>query len=134
MDAALGQIEWDRVQLEQSETDARDREAEASELATRRETLARDVEQLPEARANLSEIRLKFGDLESQMNAAKVRLGVVREAVERSERMAREAAELGKKRDELIRERWTLRRSVHRFRAERHPGVDHRGRSAADRE
>ena len=105
LDAALGQIDWDRVQLEQSEADARDREAEVSELGARRETLASDVERLPEARANLGEIRLKFGDLESQTNAAKVRLGVVREAVERSERMAREAAELGKNRDELIRER-----------------------------
>ena len=105
LDVALGQIEWDRGQLEQSEADARGHESEVSELAARRETLARDVEQLPEARANLGEIRLKFGDLESQTNAAKVRLGVVKEAVERSERMAREAAELGKKRDELIRER-----------------------------
>ncbi len=103
--AALGQIEWDRVQLEQSEADARDRESEVSELAARRETIARDVERLPEARANLREVRLKFGDLESSTNAAKVRLGVVREAVERSERMACEAAELGKRRDELIRER-----------------------------
>ena len=93
------------AELKQSEADARDREAEVSELATRRETLARDVERLPEARANLSEFRLKFGDLESQTNAAKVRLGVVREAVDRSERMAREAAELGRKRDERVRER-----------------------------
>lgn len=105
LDAALGQIEWDRVQLEQSEADARDREAELSELAARRETLSGDVERLPEARENLSKARLKFGGLESQMNAAKVRLGVVREAVERSERMEREARELGKKRDDLIRER-----------------------------
>ena len=105
LDAALGQIEWDRVQLQQSEDDARNRESEVSELAARRETLTSDVERLPEARANLGEIRLKFGDLESQMNAAKVRLGVVREAVERSERMVREAAELGRKRDEQIRER-----------------------------
>ena len=105
LDAALEQVEWDRDQLKQSEADARNRESEASELATRRETLASDVEQLPEARANLDEIRLRFDDLESQTNAAKVRLGVVREAVERSDRMAREAAELGKKRDELIRER-----------------------------
>ena len=105
LDAALGRIEWERAELKQSEADARDREAEVSELATRRETLARDVESLPEARANLSEFRLKFGDLESQTNAAKVRLGVVREAVDRSERMAREAAELGRKRDERVRER-----------------------------
>ena len=105
LDAALGQVEWDRDQLQQSEADARSREAEVSELAARRDTLASDVERLPEARANLSEIHLKFGDLERQTNAAKVRLGVVREAVERSERMAREATELGKKRDEVVRER-----------------------------
>lgn len=105
LDAALGQIEWDRAQLEQSEADVHDREAQVSELTVRREALARDVEGLPEARANLSEIRLTFGDLERQTNAAKVRLGVVREALGRSERMAREAAELGKKRDEQVRER-----------------------------
>ena len=105
LDTALGQIEWDRVQLQQSESDVRDRESEVSKLAGRRETLARDVESLPEARANISEFRLKFDDLESQTTAVKVRLGVVREAVERSERMAREATELGKKRNDLIRER-----------------------------
>ena len=105
LDASLGQVEWDRDQLQQSEADARNLESEVLELAARRETLASDVEQLPEARANLREFRLKFGDLESQMNAAKVRLGVVREAVERSERMAREAAELGRKRDDQVRER-----------------------------
>ena len=43
------------------------------------------------------------------MNAAKIRLGVVRDALERCERMEREAAELAGKRDDVIRERGTVR-------------------------
>ncbi len=105
LDAALGQVEWDRAQLERSESDACDLTAEASELAERRESLSADVERLPEARANLNQTRLNFDALEGRMNAAKIRLGVVRDALERCERMEREAAELAGKRDDVIRER-----------------------------
>ena len=105
LDSALGQVEWDRAQLEQSESDARALESEAAELADRRESLSANVERLPEARANLHEAGLDFDRLEKRISAARARLGVARDALERCERMEREAAELIRKRDDMIRER-----------------------------
>ena len=105
LDAALGRIEWDRTELKQAESDVHSLETEATELAARRESLSGDVERLPESREKLGAARLSFDGLENSMNAAKIRLGVVREALERCERMEREAAELTRKRDEVIRER-----------------------------
>ncbi len=105
LDAALGQVEWDRVQLTQSESDARNLSAELLGMRERRERLSNEVERLPEAQANMAESRRGCDELEGRVSAAKVRLGIVREAVERCERMAREAVELGRKRGEGIRER-----------------------------
>ena len=105
LDDALGRIEWERAELKQSESDARNLEAEGAELAERRESLSGDVERLPEARASMGEARVNFDGLESRVNAAKIRLGVVGDALERCERMEREAAELTRKRDDVIRER-----------------------------
>ena len=105
LEAALGQVEWDRDQLTQAEFDARNLSAELSDMRERRERLSDEVAHLPEAQANESKSRLSFDDLEKRLTSARVRLGIARESVERCERMEREAAELGRKRDEHIRER-----------------------------
>ena len=105
LDVALGQIEWDRVQLEQSESAVRRLGSEMSELNERRETLSGDVARLPEAQSKREQSRANFDDLEKRLNDARVQMGIARDAVERCLRMANEAAELGRVRDELVRER-----------------------------
>ena len=105
LDSALGQIEWDRVQLGQTETDMQDLRSELSEMEERRDLLSIEVARLPEARSELERFRADFENLEKRLTSARVHLGIARDAVERCKRMAREAAELGKKRDDQIRER-----------------------------
>ena len=105
LDSALGQIEWDRVQLEQTGTDLQNLRSEVSEMKERRDLLSVETALLPEARSELERFRANFENLEKQLTSARVRLGIVQDAVERCKRMAREAAELGRKRDEQIRER-----------------------------
>ena len=105
LESALGQVEWDRVQLMQAGSEVRKFDAELSEMREMRERLSNDVARLPEARVDESKSRLSFDDLGKRLTAVRVRLGIVREAIERCERMEREAAELGRKRDEQIRER-----------------------------
>ena len=105
LDSALGQIEWDRVQLAQTETDLQDIRSELSEMEERRGLLSVEAARLPEAQSELEKFRADFEDMEKRLTSARVRLGIARDAVERCKRMAREAAELGRKRDDQIRER-----------------------------
>ncbi|MCY4654613.1 MAG: SMC family ATPase, partial [Dehalococcoidia bacterium] len=105
LDSALGQIEWDRVQLEQTGTDLHKLRSELSEMQERRDLLSVEAARLPEAQSELRRCRVNFDELEKRLTGARVRLGIAQEAVERCKRMAREAAELGRKRDDLIRER-----------------------------
>ena len=105
LDSALGQIEWDRVQLEQTGTDLHKLRSELSEMQERRDLLSVEAARLPEAQSELRRCRVNFDELEKRLTGARVRLGIAQEAVERCKRMARESAELGRKRDDLIRER-----------------------------
>ena len=105
LDAALGQIEWDRDQLKRSETDARNLRSELSDLGERRESLSEEAARLPEAIADEERIRVCWEDTEKRLTDARVRREVALQAVERCARMEREAAQLGGKRDEMIRER-----------------------------
>ena len=103
--SALERVEWDRGQLAQYESETRSLGAELSEKSERRERLSGEVARLPEAQSDRDRGRVGFDDLESRLTDARVRSGVAREAVERCERMAREAAELSGRRDESVRER-----------------------------
>ena len=105
LDVTLGQIEWDRVQLEQSESAARKLGSEMTELNERRKSLSGDVARLPESQSKKEQSRVSFDDLERRLTGARVQMGIARDAVERCMRMANEAAELGRSRDELVRER-----------------------------
>ena len=105
LDVALGQIEWDRVQLERSETEARNLSSELSDLGERRESLSEEVESLPEALSDEKQTRSDFTDTERRLTDARVRREVALQAVERCARMAQEAEQLGEKRDETLRER-----------------------------
>ena len=105
LDSALGQIEWDRVQLEQTAADLRNLRSELSEMKERRDPLSVEVARLPEAQSELARCRVNCDDFEERLTGARVRLGIAQDAVERCKRMAREAAELGRKRDERLRER-----------------------------
>ena len=105
LDVTLGQIEWDRVQLEQSESAARKLGSEMTELNERRKSLSGDVARLPESQSKKEQSRVSFDDLERRLTGARVQMGIARDAVERCMRMANEAAELGRARDELVRER-----------------------------
>ena len=105
LDSALGQIEWDRGQLEQTVSGLQNLRSELSETKERRDLLSVEVARLPEAKSELESFRVNFDDLEKGLTAARVRLGIAQDAVERCKRMAREAVELGRKRDERVRER-----------------------------
>ncbi len=105
LDVTLGQIEWDRVQLEQSESAARKLGSEMTELNERRKSLSGYVARLPESQSKKEQSRVSFDDLERRLTGARVQMGIARNAVERCMRMANEAAELGRVRDELVRER-----------------------------
>ena len=105
LDSALGQIEWDRVQLEQTAADLANLRSELSDMKERRDPLSVEVARLPEAQSELARCRVNCDDFEKRLTAARVRLGIAQDAVERCKRMAREAAELGRKRDERLRER-----------------------------
>ncbi len=105
LDDALVQIQWDRDQLKRSETDARSLSSELSDLGERRESLSEEVAHIPEAISDEERIRSGFEDAERRLTGARVRRGVVLQAVERCAQMAKEAAELGAKRDETLRER-----------------------------
>ncbi len=105
LDVTLGQIEWDRVQLEQSESAARKLGSEMTELNERRKSLSGDVARLPESQSEKEQSRVSFDDLERRLTGGRVQMGIARDAVERCMRMANEAAELGRARDELVRER-----------------------------
>ena len=104
LDSALGQIEWDRVQLEETGADLQNLRSELSELKEKRDMLSVEVARLPEAQSELQRSQVNFDELEERLTGARVRLGIAQEAVERCKRMAREAAELGRKRGERIRE------------------------------
>ena len=103
--AAAERVEWEREELANAETQARALTAELNGLRERRETLSRETQRLPDARAARDEAQLAFDSLQKRVNDANERMAVIRGDIERSDRMAAEAAELGKRRDETVRER-----------------------------
>ena len=104
LEAARGQIEWDRAQLSQAESDSDRLRRELEEIEKRRKRLATEVEGLPEAEARLARHERRREDLDGALSSARVEKGVLEEAIARCKRLAGEVVKLRKQRGECLRE------------------------------
>ena len=104
LDAARGQIEWDRAQLSQAESDSERLRRELEAIEKRRTRLAAEVEGLPEAEGRRARDERRRDDLDGALGSARVEKGVLEEAITRCERLAGEVAELKRQRGGCLRE------------------------------
>ena len=104
LDAARGQIEWDRAQLSQAESDSDRLRRELEAIEKRRKRLATEVEGLPEAEARRARHERRRDDLDGALSSARVKKGVLEEAIARCERLAAEVVKLKRRRAECLRE------------------------------
>ena len=104
IDAAKGQIEWDRAQLGQAESDSVRLRGELEEMESRRKRLAAEVEGLPEYEARRDAHELRRETLDGQLGSARVEKGVLEEAIARCERLAGEVVYLKRQRASCLRE------------------------------
>ena len=99
-----GQIEWDRAQLGQAESDSERLRGELEEMESRRKRLAAEVEGLPEAEARRAGHDRRREVLDGSLSSARVEKGVIEEAISRCERLAGEVVNLKRQRASCLRE------------------------------
>ena len=104
LDAARGQIEWDRGQLGQAESDSERLRRDLETMEERRTRLAAEVEGLPEAEARRARHERRRDDLDGALGSARVEKGVLEESIARCERLAGEVVELKRQRGGCLRE------------------------------
>ena len=104
LEAARGQIEWDRTQLGQAESDSERLRRELEAMEERRKRLATEVEGLPEAEARRARHERRREELDGALGSARVAKGVLEEAIARCERLAGEVVELKRQRGKCLRE------------------------------
>ena len=104
LDAARGQIEWDRAQLGQAESDSERLRRELEAMEERRTRLAAEVEGLPEAEARRARHERRRDDLDGALGSARVEKGVLEEAIARCDRLAGEVVGLKRQRGGCLRE------------------------------
>ena len=104
LDGARGQIEWDRAQLGQAESDSERLRRDLETMEERRTRLAAEVEGLPEAEARRARHERRRDDLDGALGSARVEKGVLEEAIARCERLAGEVVELKRQRGGCLRE------------------------------
>ena len=104
LEAARGQIEWDRAQLRLAESDSDRLRRELEAIEKRRKRLATEVEGLPEAEARRARHERRRDDLDGALSSARVKNGVLEEAIARCERLAAEVVKLKRRRAECLRE------------------------------
>ena len=104
LEAAKGQIEWDRAQLGQAEADSERLRSELEAIEERRKQLAAEVEGLPEAKAQRDTNERRREDLDGALSSARVEKGVLEEEIARCERLAGEVVKLKGRRTECLRE------------------------------
>ena len=103
-ETAKGQVEWDRAQLGQAESDSERLRCELEGMEDRRERLAAEVEGLPEAEARRDMHERRREELDGALSSARVEKGVLEEAIARCERLAGEVLKLRRRRGECVRE------------------------------
>ena len=104
LEAVKGQIEWDRAQLGQAESDSERLRGELEEMESRRKRLAAEVEGLPEAEARRAGHDRRREVLDGSLSSARVEKGVIEEAISRCERLAGEVVNLKRQRASCLRE------------------------------
>ena len=104
LETAKGQVEWDRAQLGQVESDSERLRCELEGMEDRRERLAAEVEGLPEAEARRDMHERRREELDGALSSARVEKGVLEEAIARCERLAGEVLKLRRRRGECVRE------------------------------
>ena len=104
LEAARGQIEWDRAQLGQAESDSERLRRDLETMEECRTRLAAEVEGLPEAEARRARHESRRDDLDGALGSARVEKGVLEEAIARCDRLAGEVVELKRQRGGCLRE------------------------------
>ncbi len=104
LETAKGQIEWDRAQLAQAESDSERIRRELETMEKRKTLLASEVEGLPEAEARRAERDRRRKELDDALSSAMVQKGVLQEAIARCERLAHEVVDLKRQRAERLNE------------------------------
>ena len=104
LEAARGQIEWDRAQLGQAESESDRLRRELEAMEERRKGLEAEVEGLPDAEARRARHERRRDDLDDALGSARVEKGVLEESIARCERLAGEVVELKRQRGGCLRE------------------------------
>ena len=104
LEAARGQIEWDRAQLGQAESESDRLRRELEAMEERRKGLEAEVEGLPDAEARRARHERRREGLDGALGSARVEKGVLEESIARCERLAGEVVELKRQRGGCLRE------------------------------
>ncbi len=104
LERARGQIEWDRVQLENATSDADRLSHELGDLQNRRVELEQAADRLPSAIEERNSRERLTRELEGKLETARVRSGVLEAAIARCDELTAQIAALKTSRENYLRE------------------------------